>query len=87
MLNPYVYAIDGYTYKLLPVFSITVKGFCRVRGAELYGAKNNKYYGYWERHNMPLSVIRDLEKYCKAALASGAIQDDGNGHLRTNRTY
>jgi hypothetical protein len=84
MNNHFVYVVDSYRYILRPVFKLTRGKFLRINGAEMYGAKNSKYYGYWSRENIPLEIIRQLESYSRYFYARGMYETDNHGLMRVS---
>lgn len=82
MIKPALYIIDGYRYELVPVFRVTSRHFVRILGAELYGANNCKYYGWWPRENMPLKVVRMVENVARVVFNAGQFEINANGHMR-----
>lgn len=83
-MSVFKYVSDGYEYILKPVFYVNGTRRIRVKGAELYGAGNNKYYGYWPRHNMPMNLVYQLEMRCRWLYAHQEYIKDDDGNMRDN---
>lgn len=83
MSPDYVYSVDGYTYVLKPLFRLTRTKHIRIVGAEMYGRQNHRYYGFWERSNMPFAVMQGLESFCRRSYAEGRYEHNEDGLYRT----
>jgi len=63
------YQVDGHTYNLIPSYSLSGTGRVHVFGVEMY-RPDGEYIGYWHRENIPLDLLRNLQRHVKAYLAS-----------------
>lgn len=79
---PFVYTVDEYTYRLMPVFHLNTTKRIRLVGVEMWGTAKIHYYGYWERHNMPMSLVYQLEQRCRALYRDGQYTTNDNGYFR-----
>jgi hypothetical protein len=77
-LDRYHYEADGVKYDLSIIAKRTSYGW-RVVSADMYN-ENGQYVGVWERSQMPLKLIRNLEAWCKYASDLG-IPLDGSDWL------
>ena len=80
----FLYVVDDYQYILKPVFRLNTSKRVRVVGAELYGPKNNRYYGYWDRVNMPMNLVYQLEQRCRWLYAHQEFTINQEGYMRDN---
>lgn len=81
-MSQFLYVVDGYQYILKPVFRLNSTKHIRVIGAELYGSRNSKYYGYWERANMPMNLVYQLEMRCRWLYAHKEFEQSNDGAMR-----
>jgi hypothetical protein len=72
-IDLYHYEAEGHAYDLKIVAHKFQYGW-RVLWAEMYSVKGN-YVGNWQRSQMPLELIRNLEAWCKYAAAMGIPLD------------
>jgi hypothetical protein len=77
-LDRYHYEAEGHTYNLTIIASKTPHGW-RVKEALMYD-EDDHYLGLWNRAQMPLRLIRNLEAWCKYAHSLG-IPLDGSDWL------
>lgn len=80
--DPFIYVAEGYTYRLALVFRINSTKHIRIVGAEMYGKDNNRYYGYWERHNIPMNLVYQMEMRARWLYSHGQYVTGENGYLR-----
>lgn len=78
----FLYVVDNYQYILKPIFRINSTRHIRVIGAELWGSKNLKYYGFWDRSNMPMSLVYQLEQRCRWLYSHAEYEIADNGYMR-----
>lgn len=81
-MSQFLYVVDSYQYILKPVFYVNSTKHIRVRGAEMYGPRNNRYYGYWDRSNMPMGLVYQLEQRCRWLYSHSEYEMDHNGNFR-----
>jgi hypothetical protein len=72
------YTADGHSYTLSPIGKLTPFGW-RVISADMYNMQGH-YVGEWMRREMPLRLIRDLEKHLKY-MALWGVPTDGSDWL------
>lgn len=81
-----VYTVDQFTYVLKPVFRLNYRKFIRLVGCELYGRNNHKYYGYWDRCNMPMNLVYQCEQRCRLLYAEKQYEASSEGVMREKLT-
>lgn len=61
------YAADETAYFLSPDYVVNLRSL-RVMGAAIISL-DGVYLGYWDRYNMPMQVVYDLERWAKTNCA------------------
>ena len=64
-IHSFHYSAEGYEYELVPVWHHTPGGNVYCSGAKMY-RPDHVYVGYWERYNMPMKLVHQLQSWCKA---------------------
>lgn len=83
-VDTFLYVADNYEYVLKAVYKVNGAKRIRTLGAELWG-RNGKYYGFWDRGNMPMNLVYQIEMRCRYLYARGAFEEN-NGVFREPKT-
>lgn len=78
----FIYQAEGHTYLLQPEYTVSLHRIWLV-GAGI-STVSGKYLGYWDRHNMPTTLIADLNRWVKTWHAD-QIAQRRNAMLRKER--
>jgi len=73
-MKPFVYRVDAHIYVLTPEYRTSAAGRVWVIGCGMSDLEGT-YIGYWDRHNMPYLLIKELTRYVKNYLTITPVYD------------